>query len=104
MKQKTKGTNAERELVHMFWEVGWAAIRVAGSGSSPHPSPDVLAGNAVRRVAIECKSIKDKQVYLGKDEVQQLQYFAGLFGAEPWVGVRFGKGKWFFLTPEDLHM
>ena len=54
---KKKGINAERELIHMFWAEKWAAIRVAGSGSSKYPSPDILAGNNLRKLAIECKAI-----------------------------------------------
>ena len=33
MSTKSKGTNAERELIHNLWANGYAAIRSAGSGS-----------------------------------------------------------------------
>ena len=59
MNTKAKGTQGERELVKFFNEAGWGCIRIAGSGSSRYPSPDILAGNAVRRVAIECKVTKE---------------------------------------------
>ena len=58
---KAKGINAERELVHLFHKFGWSAVRIAGSGSSKYPCPDVLAGNGFRRIAIEAKAI-----FLGK--------------------------------------
>jgi Holliday junction resolvase len=64
MKLKAKGSNAERELVHMFWDKGWAAIRVAGSGSSQYPSPDVLAGNNLRKLAVECKASGELNKYI----------------------------------------
>ena len=55
---KRKGTNAERDLIKLFWSVGWAAVRVAGSGSMQFPSPDLLVGNKIRRLAIEVKTTK----------------------------------------------
>jgi len=99
---KTKGTVAEREVVHMFWEAGWACIRVAGSGSMRHPAPDILAGNNLRKIAMECKSTKSSRQYLTQKEVDELKFFAEKFGAEPWIGVRFDRLAWFFLNPEDL--
>lgn len=101
MSRKAKGIRAERELIALFWGTGgWAAHRIAGSGSSRFPSPDILAGNSLRRLAIECKSTKKTSKYLTREEVGQLKCFAEIFGAEPWIAVRFD--KWFFLNLEDL--
>lgn len=102
MSRKSKGINAERELIHAFWASRWAALRVAGSGSSKYPSPDVLAGNGSRRIAIECKSSKGMVKYLTSKEVSELQEFAKIFGAEPWIGMRFDDMKWYFLSLDDL--
>ena len=102
MNRKAKGTKGERELVHAFNNAGWSCIRVAGSGSSHYPSPDILAGNAIRRVAIECKVTAEQKKYLGKEEIEQLRTFATKFGAESWVGVKFPSEPWYFLMLEDL--
>ncbi len=101
--RKAKGTQGERELVRFFNENGWGCIRIAGSGSSRYPSPDILAGNAIRRVAIECKVTKDSKKYLLKDEIEQLRTFSQKFGAEAWIGVRFPGEPWYFLMLEDLY-
>lgn len=98
---KRKGSNAERELVSKFWEHGWAALRIAGSGRMNFPCPDVLAGNGKRIVAIECKSTKHKQQYIEESQIKQLKTFAALFGAEPLVAVKFSS-KWHFFEPEIL--
>lgn len=103
MNCKAKGTKGERELVKFFNENNWACIRVAGSGSSRYPSPDILAANAVRRVAIECKVTKDQKKYFQDAEIKQLQTFSQQFGAESWVGVKFPNNPWYFLTLEDIH-
>ena len=102
MNRKSKGTNAERELIKMFWSAGYAAMRAAGSGSARHPSPDIIASNKIRKLAIECKSTKNLKIYLSKEDVNQLIEFSNIFGAEPWFAARFNKLKWFFLTIEDL--
>ena len=102
MNIKAKGTNAERELIHLFWGKGWAALRVAGSGSSSYPSPDILASNAARTLAIECKSSGELSRHLQKAQVEDLLKFAKMFGAEPWIGARFNDMKWAFFSIDDL--
>jgi Holliday junction resolvase len=99
---KAKGSKGERELVKLFNESGWSCVRIAGSGSSRYPSPDILAGNAIRRVAIECKVTKDKKKYFSNSEIKQLEEFSQKFGAESWVGVQFASEPWYFLMLEDL--
>jgi holliday junction resolvase Hjr len=105
MSRKGKGSNAERELIHLFHkEMGWSAIRVAGSGSSKYPSPDIIAGNIEknRHIAIECKATRKDKQYLEKEEVEQLRIFATTFGAEAWIAVRFLSQPWTFLTIDQL--
>jgi len=101
MSRKSKGINAERELVHMFWDKGWACVRVAGSGSQRYPSPDLLAGNNLRKIVIESKLTKDSSKHFSDADIEQLKVFADMFGAEPWLAIKFSK-DWFFVTPEDL--
>lgn len=102
MNKKAKGTNAERELIKIFNEQGWAAIRSAGSGSSKYPSPDILAGNGMRKIAIECKTTKSNKKYFQEEEIKQLVFFSTCFGAEAWIGIKFVKNPWYFLILEDL--
>ncbi len=102
MSRKSKGINAERNLIHKFWSEGWAALRIAGSGSMKYPSADVLASNKIRELAIECKTSNDKNKYLKKEEVSQLKEFSDIFGAEPWIAVKFDRHDWLFINPEDL--
>ena len=102
MSRKSKGTNAERELVHLFQANGWSAVRIAGSGSSKYPSPDVLASNAIRRVAVECKTLGRDKKYFTEDDLGQLKEFSVKFGTESWIGMRFDNQPWYFLNLEDL--
>lgn len=102
MSSKRRGINAERELVKKFWESGWAAMRVAGSGSSHYPSPDLLIGKRGRRLAIECKITTEDKKYIPKEDIRLLNYFSNTFGAESWIAVRFFRKPWIFITPEDM--
>jgi len=102
MSTKSKGINAERELIHLFWQNNWVAVRVAGSGSSQYPSCDVLASNAQRSLAIEAKLTKDPKKYFSKQEISDLRLFAEKFGAEPWIAVKFKRDNWYFLKLGDL--
>lgn len=102
MNTKAKGTKGERELVKVFNENGWACLRAPGSGSSRYPSPDIIAGNAMRRVAIECKVTAENKKYLLDEEIEQLRTFATKFGAEAWIGVRFPSEPWYFFMLEDV--
>ncbi len=103
MSRKSKGINAERDLIHKFWALNdWSAVRIAGSGSNRYPSADVLASNKLRKLAIECKTSKETSKYLSKDDVEQLRLFSEAFGAEPWFAFKFDRENWFFVSIEDL--
>lgn len=102
MSRKSKGINAERALIHMFWAKDWAATRVAASGSIKYPVPDVIAGNGNRSIAIEVKTSKAKHKYFTKEEISQLKQFCTIFGAEPLVAIKFNNVPWSFLKLENL--
>jgi Holliday junction resolvase len=99
---KAKGSNAERELISMFWDYGWGAMRAAGSGSTRFPSPDILASNRLRRLAIECKFVSGDKKYFDKEEIEQLETFSDKFGAEAWIGVKFSRKDWHFVKRSAL--
>ena len=103
MSRKSKGINAERELIHKFWAISdWSAARIAGSGSMKYPSADILASNKLRKLAIECKTSIDESKYLPKEDVEQLKKFADIFGAEPWIAIKFKGYDWYFVSLEDI--
>ncbi len=99
---KRKGTKAERELFHLFWESGWGCARIAGSGSTQKPSTDLIAGNANRLLAVECKSISKSAWYFAREDIEKLAIFAASFRAEPWIAVRFDNIGWYFVHLDNL--
>lgn len=102
MSLKSKGINAERDLIHKFWSKNVPAVRVAGSGSSKYPSPDIVAGTRSKRFAIECKLTKEDKKYIEKKDIEDLRVYSELFGAKPLIAIKFRKNDWLFLSLEDL--
>ncbi len=101
MSSKSKGSDAERSLIHLFWQAGWAAMRAAGSGSTGFPSPDIIAGRDGRLLAIECKKTIKGKKYIERREVAELLTFANILKAEPWLAVKFPKKEWLFVSAHD---
>ncbi|MBW3018976.1 Holliday junction resolvase [Candidatus Woesearchaeota archaeon] len=102
MANKTRGTNAERELLHMFWAQGWVACRAAGSGSMRYPSPDLFVSKSGKHLAIECKITKEKSKYLKKEEIHSLQEYAQIAGVEAYIAIKFPREQWLFVKPNQL--
>lgn len=102
MGNKKRGTAAERELLHMLWDNGFACCRVAGSGSIPEPSCDLLAGNEIEKMAIEVKLSKNTKKYLDKKQMDEFKKFAEMFGLSPIIAIKFIRKGWWFLNPKQL--
>ena len=108
MGNKEKGAAAERELLHMLCDEGYACVRVAGSGLMSHSSQatddscDLLAGKFRKKYAIEVKSCKAKKKYLSKVQIENFLIFSEIFGLKPIIAVKFNRQGWFFLEPKDI--
>ena len=115
--KKAKGTTAENELVHQFWDNKWVCIRVAGSGSTQYPAPDILASGSGstqypapdilasrgdKKIVMEVKVVNDVKKYFTGQEIRDLNYFGEKFGAESWVGVKFQQNQWYFCPTTEL--
>jgi len=90
---KARGTNFERTLVKLFWENGFASLRVAGSGSAPLSLPDIIAIKKGRIIAIECKTCSNDSFYLKNKDIDQLDEFREVSGCEAYVAVKFQRIK-----------
>ena len=98
-----KGSAEERDLVHKLWDRNFAAMRApASGGATKKPLPDVVAGNGNIYLAIEVKTtIKDK-LYIDYPQIDALIEFCEIFGATPYLGVKFKYTKWLFLSPDNI--
>jgi Holliday junction resolvase len=97
------GSREERELVKMLWDANFAAMRApASGGATKKPLPDVIAGNGKIYLAIEVKSSSKERIYIKSDKIDALCEFSDMFGAEPFIGVKFLREMWRFVRPHDL--
>src|SRR3989344_8735312 len=98
MSNKAKGSNMERELVRIFTENGWRALRVAGSGVNDDSPCDVIAGKAGHGgYAIEAKSSKKSNIYITKEQIEDFILFATMIGLQSMLAVRFNSQAWTLL-------
>jgi len=98
----SKGANAERELMHLFFKAGFSVVRIAGSGTSPLPAPDIIALKKGRIIAIECKARKAKNLAITVAQIQELLDWAKKAGSEHFVGWKIPRKGWFFLKPGQM--
>ncbi len=102
MSKKSRGCDYERKLVNYLFNNGYWAVRVAGSGSSKHPSPDIIASNGLRVLIIEVKSTQASILYLKKETISKLLLFAKGFGGEPIIAVHYLRKGWYFKNAKEL--
>jgi len=99
-----KGARRERELVNLIDGTSYAVMRAPASGAGTERElPDVLCGNGDDFYAIEAKSSGGDPTYVGKEEVEGLNYFSKNFGAESRIAVRFDYMDWYFFHPSEMY-
>ncbi len=98
----SKGANAERELMHLFFKEGFSVVRIAGSGTSPLPAPDIIAIKKGRIIAVECKARKAKNLAISVGQIGELLGWAEKAGGEPLIGWKIPRKGWFFFHPSEL--
>jgi Holliday junction resolvase len=97
MQHKKKGSNAERELLFMLYDKGFATARVAGSGSSTLPTPDIIAIRNNIGFAIECKTKAGEYLNIRPEQITELETWEKLSKNKAFVAWRLGKNEWYFL-------
>ena len=103
MSNKSKGSNAERELVKILTQQGWRAVRVAGSGVGEDSPCDIIAAKIGKRgFTIEAKSSKKSTIYITKQQIEDFILFSSIIGLQPVLAARFNRQGWLFLSPQEL--
>ncbi len=100
---KAKGSKAERELLKLFTQHGWRAVRVAGSGIGEDSPCDLLAAKLGKKgFAIEVKSSKKQAIYISKSQINDFIIFSSIIGLKPIIATRFNREGWLFLNPKHM--
>jgi Holliday junction resolvase len=92
---KDIGRNAERELVKILSSLGYRAVRIPTSNSSPNPLPDVFATFGDLILAFEVKSTWEPRLKIREIQIRKLLDFLSLFTMEghAYVAVKFKSFK-----------
>jgi Holliday junction resolvase len=102
MTRYNKGANAERELMEEIWSRGFAVARIAGSGKNPLPMPDLIALDAKKKIAFECKAWKGLYLNISHEQIAQLKEWCARAGAEFFIAWKVPHKGWLFLSFEDF--
>ena len=101
-KNKSKGSKFERELLQMFVENSYRAVRVAGSGTMENSDCDLIAGKKGAKFCIECKSTRKNAIYISKEQIENFLIFSEIIDMKPVIALRFMREGWLFISPSDL--
>ncbi len=103
MARYDKGANAERELIRLFWEKGFAAARVAGSGKNALPMPDLIVLGKGRKMIIESKAWRAKHLSIDALQMSELLRWGERGGAEVFIAWKYPNKGWFFVRTEEFN-
>ncbi len=101
--RKRLGSDAERELCHIFITNNFRVIRSAGSGTLTNAECDIIVASKKKAYCIESKSTRKGGVYIPKDRMIKFLKFAEDTNFTPLVALRFIRESWIFVKPEQFN-
>ena len=106
MTHYNKGANAERELLSVLYLAGMAVCRAAGSGKGKDtiPTPDAIALREGKIYAFECKAWKADNLSISTKQMDDLEEWCRLAGAELVIAWKIPRQGWRFLKKEHFHV
>lgn len=106
MTHYNKGANAERELLQTLYNAGMAVCRAAGSGKGKDmiPTPDAIALTNGKIYAFECKAWKADNLSISHTQMNDLEKWCSLAGAELVIAWKIPRQGWRFMKKEHFHM
>lgn len=102
MAHYNKGASAERELMRLFAERGFAVARSAGSGKNQLPTPDLIVLGHGRHLSIECKAWRASHLTISDVQMADLKKWELLSGGETYIAWKYPNKGWFFLKIQDF--
>jgi Holliday junction resolvase len=102
MPRYNKGANAERELIKDLDKLGFAVLRVAGSGVNPLPCPDVVALKNGKIIAFECKAKKGDYLSITHEQMEEEIGWSKKAGALFLIAWKVPRKGWLFFRSENF--
>ncbi|BCS90683.1 MAG: Holliday junction DNA helicase [Candidatus Micrarchaeota archaeon] len=101
MSHYRKGADRERELLNLFIDNGFVAIRAAGSGVNSL-SPDLIVFKNKIGAIIECKAVSKKILYIRKEQIETLKRWSSESSIRSYLAWRINRVGWRFIEIKDL--
>jgi Holliday junction resolvase len=102
MAHYNKGANAERELLKIIYDNGFGCVRIAGSGATILPAPDIVALSPDKKLSFECKAWNSNYLNVSITQMTELIKWGEISGTEIFVAWKMPNKGWFFLKPEHF--
>ncbi|MBS3061241.1 MAG: Holliday junction resolvase [Candidatus Diapherotrites archaeon] len=103
MSHYNKGSAAERELIGLFYDQGFAVVRAAGSGTNALTSPDLVVLRNGKAFAVEAKAWAKNNLSIDRIQFDDLLLWAKKAGCTALFAWKYPRQGWFFLLPEAFH-
>lgn len=101
MRRYVKGARSERELLNIFYNMGYSVVRAAGSGVNAL-GPDILAIRKGMCIAIECKAWDRGSLSLDFDQFDKLLEWEANTQFPTFVAWRMNNKGWFFIKLSEF--
>lgn len=102
MSHYRKGADAERELIHKLYDLGFSVVRTAGSGATALPAPDLVALSRTKRMAFESKAWDAAYLSISNEQMSELEGWCKRADAELYIAWKIPREGWLFLKPEHF--
>ena len=96
-----RGARAERELLGIFNDNGWAVIRSSGSGVNAL-SPDVVAIKNKVGIAFECKSWAKSSLSIQPEQFEKIREWEGRSASHTFVAWKVKNRGWLFIKTGEF--
>lgn len=96
-----KGARSERELLNIFYNMGYSVLRSAGSGVNSL-GPDIIAIKDKICIAIECKAWEKNRLSIDLDGYKKLFEWEQNTKFPTYIAWRMNGKGWFFIKLEEL--
>ena len=96
-----KGARSERELLNIFYHMGYSVLRSAGSGVNSL-GPDIIAIKDKVCIAIECKAWEKNRLSIDMDGYKKLYEWEQNTKFPTYIAWRMNGKGWFFIKLDEL--
>ncbi len=101
MQRYAKGARGERELINLFYSLGFSVIRSAGSGVNSI-SPDIIAIKNGKGISLECKAWDSTSVAIEPEKWLALSEWQRNTLMDTYIAWRMSGEGWYLVRLDEM--